>query len=157
MAAMPKHWSDLGHSSSYSGMSVITVFILCSWGRHITVNLTMVRGSTLSSLRFFTLHTQEFTWVSCVWKTELFNNDELGNFSAGLIRLTAGTLIANDSMNKSQRFHCKSEISSSVLNEKNHNAGASLVTVFILQIIWVAMSLLEIKQTDSRAQWREID
>ncbi len=58
----------------------------------------------------------ELIWGPCVRKIELFNSDEPGNFSVCLICLTAGTLIANDSINKSQHCHCKSEISSLFLS-----------------------------------------
>lgn len=40
-----------------------------------------------------------------------FDSEELGNFSAGLVCLTVGTLMANGSIIRSQHGRCKSRIS----------------------------------------------
>lgn len=42
---------------------------------------------------------------ACTTEIELYNTDELVNFSVCLICLTVGTLIANYWINVSQRFH----------------------------------------------------
>lgn len=147
MAAMPKHWSDPGHTPSLKwNASCNCVYFVCLGEAHHCeshhterIN-SLCRDAASSQLMLDLVHERLNFSTLMSWETLEF------------VCLTAGTLIAKDLINKSQYCDCKREksvlnfhLSSSGLIEMKYNGSVSSATVFILHIIWVVMSLLEIK------------